>query len=102
MPCDSIQLNQIDLKLSDWRFVEAALKSLGCSNITISGKRAWFNYKNGNYEIRDGKLVFREGQENIADEVKRAYSKQIVRFSAKQAGWKVIEKKNNRFELIKA
>lgn len=100
MPCDQIRLNQVDLNCADARFLLAALKAIGATNVRIAGNRVYFSVEGENLEIRDGKLICQQGSEGIADQIKVAYSRAAVKFSAAQAGWNVKETKTNVFELV--
>jgi len=102
MPCDTIQLNTIEIGKMNRALLEAALKGLKATNIRVLGNGVASFYLEGqSCRIEGGRLTVREGYEHIADRVKVAYSRQVLGFQAKRNGWQVKEVRPNVFQVIK-
>jgi hypothetical protein len=97
MPCDTVQLNQVNVGKMHPALLVKALEGLGATNITA---RSF--YLQGVYCRLEGeKLIVPEGSEHLADKLKVAYSRQVVAYSAKKQGFKVKEVRPNVFALVK-
>jgi hypothetical protein len=94
MPCDSVILNRVDLKLVDKELLLAALKAMGIAYSEASGVIR-FSYQGAAYELRDGVLTGRNvSQQKVgqtADAIRRSYSKQAIKKAANRFGWNVQE-----------
>jgi hypothetical protein len=102
MPCDTIILNRVDLNLADRGILRAALgKMPGVTNVVAFGETISFDRHGLGYSIRAGKLVGPGEVGALADEIKQAYSREIVAQTAKKYGWQVKQKSPNKFEVIK-
>lgn len=101
MPCDSIQLNSVELGKMNGALLTLALRELGATNVQITGRGAYFMLGGVPVRIQDGRMIVRAGYEHLADRVKVAYSRQAVQYAAKKNGWKVKEVKPNVFQVVK-
>jgi hypothetical protein len=91
-PCDSISLCRVDLGLANQSILGPALESIADPNsVHRYGRKGWAFTKGGEYYRIDdsGRLVCQEGQEAMADTIKRAYSRKVVEVGAKKFGWTV-------------
>jgi len=101
MPCDSVILNQVHLGLANKELLAAALKEMGATEISQSGRGEMaFNLAGRRYGVdQSGELI---GQDrNIgatADRIKQAYSSQVVKRAASRFGWTV--KKTGANKLV--
>jgi hypothetical protein len=93
MPCDTIQSSELELTNPNITLLMQALKELGLNPRLDSSRNAIY-FRNGNWQ--DGTLtVTGNAYSNTtsAEEIKVAYSRQIVGYAAKQFGWKLEESK---------
>ena len=103
MPCDSIILCQVELKLADKDLLFKALSNLASNVVVINDNILHFYYKGVNCAINNGKLICPQGYESIADDVKRAYSKECLIKATTKFGWQLKPnvKNPNKFQVIK-
>ena len=94
MPCDTINRMSVNLELraDNREHLEAALRNLGYQVIDRNGVLTFYgNGVTGTFE--NGKLKI-NGRDNDVErfdvnEVKRAYSGEVVKAGMKKCGWKV-------------
>lgn len=100
MPCDTIQTSAVDLsamgKLSP-ELLQAALADMGLrpfrqGDILRFGFSEWINIKTGQASLTTTRNV---------NEIKRAYSRQVVMSQAKRFGWTLTETKPGQFQAIR-
>lgn len=99
MPCDSIIVNRIEVGAMHAGLLDRALADLGATAITRRGESVSFTLNGTRCQIAAGTLTARGYEENsgeLADLVKRAYSAQVVKYTAQKHGWKV--KQTGRFQ----
>jgi len=89
MPCDTISTNTVDLsslgKLSP-ELVLAALKALGHTNARIDAGSKRVSFGRGEYiDTATGQSQLARNMD--ANEIKRAYSAQVIQYQAKKNGW---------------
>lgn len=101
MPCDQIILNDIAIGKMNPKLLGRALEALKARGITTYDGRAYFHLDGVQCQIRDGKLVVPEGSEHLADTLKRAYSAEVVKYTAKRNGWTLKETKPYVYEVTK-
>lgn len=101
MPCDSIQLNNLEVGKMHPRLLALALAQLGALGIAQGASVTTFSLEGQRIVIRNGEMTVPAGFEGIADRVKVAYSRQVVMHSAKANGWKVRETRPNVFQVVK-
>ncbi len=92
MPCNTIQLNKVNLDISTMSkdLLNVALLRMGCTHISIGEKTATFRIGKDNYSVSSGQLLSRASNVGeIADSVRCAYSDQVVRFVGAKLGWNV-------------
>jgi hypothetical protein len=92
MPCDSVQLNRIDLPKMAPELSEAALRSAGVRNLTRRGTNAWsFSFEGKTYNISDGELTSYDATDaelsTARNAIARGYSEQILQVAAKKNNW---------------
>lgn len=88
MPCDTIQTSEVDLTNPNIKLLMDALHFKGLNPKLHDNNRITF--RNG--QFADGKLTIRSsgyGSTETAESIKIGYSEQIVRYAAKQFGWKL-------------
>jgi hypothetical protein len=100
MPCDRIITQSVDLtKCGD---AELLKKALLCVCTMEYGR--YYHVPTRTYVDVVGGVV--TGNKNtigvIADEIKRAYSKQVILKTAKLQGWRVKDLGNNKLQVVKA
>lgn len=108
MPCDSIILNRVELKLADKDFLKKALERLGVQNLRESGNTFTFQHDGNQYTLGGGKLTGRNvygGDRAVgkfADKIKQAYSRVTVETAANRYGWLTQDSDDpNKFTAIK-
>lgn len=90
MPCNTIQTSQVEFlaKSTNPELLAEALRALGYT-VFINGHFTQFTkgYQTGTYNALTGQLTM--PQQWDGNEIKRAYSREIVNSQAKKNGWKV-------------
>lgn len=104
MPCDSIQTAQVNFNLdaTDLNLLKLALEGLGYTvsqvgsklNFYLDRKQASGTWENGKFSAR----VYGSADEFDVNEVKRAYSKEVVKYASKRFGWTLKETTQNKYE----
>lgn len=102
MPCNSIVQNRVQWneEHTDLDLLSLAMKKLGYKAITATRFR---NTQGNEVELRNGKLITIVSRyETIdTDAIKQGYSCEVVKKAARSYGWKIEEKGNNEFEVVK-
>lgn len=102
MPCDTVQLNSLEIGKMNPKLLAAALVQMGAVNIRVDAiGRASFTLEGVRCELGGGRLRLPAGFEGIGDRVKVAYSRQAVLYSAKKNGWTIKETRPNVFAVTK-
>jgi len=101
MPCDSIQLNSLDVGKMHADLLRRALQEIGAVGISQGANLTTFMLDGARCSIRDGRLTLPAGAEHLADRIKVGYSRQVIRTSAAKNGWRVKEVKPNVFQVVK-
>lgn len=91
MPCDTVQESKVEFleKSTDVKLLAEALRKLGYrvteneEGLAFSKGYGW----NGTYESKTGKLTLPEQQDG--NEIKRAYSEEVVNHQARKFGWQI-------------
>jgi len=99
MPCDTIQTTTVDIGKVDHKLLMLALSALGL-NPRLQGDAIYF--QNGVYSIADKQLDLRgTNVESRSAELKRAYSCEVVKTTAKKFNWQWKQVENNKFQVVK-
>jgi hypothetical protein len=85
MPCDTIQTTTVNLGKVNGDLLAKAMQSIGCPYFTYDGER-----------------VRVAGKDVTQNEIKVAYSRQVVMSQAQRFGWQFKQTGPNKFEVIKA
>jgi hypothetical protein len=85
MPCDTIQTSTIDLTNPNIKLLMEALH--GKQLNPVLHQDGSITFRNGVF--KNGKITLKNRGELTADQIKIAYSEQIVSYAAKQFGWKL-------------
>lgn len=101
MPCDTIQLNAVEVGKMDASLLRAALVYLGATNINATATGAWFTLDGQTVRIAGGRVIVPLGHEGIADRVKQAYSREVTVYAARKNGWTVREVRPFVFAVTK-
>lgn len=101
MPCDTIQTNQIELGAMNAELLKRALKALGAAGVYVDRTGAYFTLQGVPCQIRGGKLIIEEGNERLADVLKREYSVQTVKYTAQRNGWSLKKVAEYQYEVTK-
>ncbi len=102
MPCDTVQLNSLEIGKMNPKLLAAALAALGAANVRVTASgQASFTLDGQTVRMGGGRLTVAAGFEGIADRVKQAYSRQAVIYSARSNGWKIKETRPNVFAIVK-
>lgn len=109
MPCNTIQINKIQFnldKLNEALF-KAVLKEAGALNICFQGdaqghKVAGFTLDGSACIVRDNTLYSQAANTGeIADRIKRLYSKAVVQGAAAANGWHVQQISEYEYNIIR-
>jgi hypothetical protein len=99
MPCNTMQMTTVDIGKVDHKIFMLAMANLGL-NPRLQGDSIYF--QNGIYSIADKRLELRGSDiEMRTAEMKRAYSGEVVKSTAKKFGWQVKELGANKFQVVK-
>lgn len=101
MPCDSIQLNTVEVGKMDPSLLRAALQHLGATGAGEYAGRVVFTLEGQRCSIQNGRITVPAGYEHLADQVKQSYSRQVVTYAARKNGWTVREVRPNVFQVAK-
>ena len=104
MPCWFTQVNAVELGHIDRAILQEALANAGFKNVVI--KDASWDLRNSSGErisiLWDkGKIHTERGKEHVANELKRAYSVEVVKRTAKRLGWKSSQVNPNQFQVTR-
>lgn len=104
MPCDSVQLNQVEVSKMDPPLLVATEADLSKAGILVTRSREITYYSDGNYQyvLRDGQLSSRAPVEALTafrNKLAQAYSKTAVYAAAKRNGWRVRQTGPNQYEV---
>lgn len=99
MPCDTVQSTTVDIGKVDHKLFMLALALMGL-NPRLQGDSIYF--QNGVYSIADKRLDLRgSGVESRAAEMKRAYSGEVIKSTAKRYNWQWKETEPHKFQVVK-
>lgn len=92
MPCDSIQLNRIDLPKMAPELTESALRAAGVSDVRRRGANSWtFTFEGNTFEMRGGELTSYDASEaeltRARNAIARGYSEQVIKVAAQKNNW---------------
>jgi hypothetical protein len=104
VPCDTISLSKVSFSLSntDVEILSTALENLGYK---VTMKKGVLHFTSQGYDYVEG--TFENGQFNVTldarkkfdiDAIKRAYSREVVRITAKRFGWTLSEESEGVYE----
>lgn len=102
MPCDTVSTVSVDLgKIADPKLLEQTLKDMGYSNAVYHETRNEIYFGIG------GRINVKTGASDLplrtnVNEIKRNYSKTVLKTQAKRFGWQVKEQQDGTFEVVKA
>ena len=91
MPCDQIVLCRIEIAATNADLLTLALESL-IENRKWARSRSETIRQQAERIIKQGFISLSAGQEYIADEIKREYSRQVVLAASRKLGWRVYQK----------
>ena len=101
MPCDQIRQTSVDLSALgkiDLGLLAAAFRDLGLGGEVQMGKV--ISLDRGSYDAVTGKLQV-YGIAPSMDTIKRAYSAQVVKVTAKRFGWQIKQVGQFEYQAIK-
>lgn len=108
MPCDTISTMGIDLGKVDPELLFKALQALNLSPVKYEqmGRITW---DNGYYDLQTKQATIRtsamqgEGSvESVTASIKRAYSAEVVKATAKKYGWQLKQTAEFKYQVIKS
>lgn len=93
MPCDSLQTSTVDIGKLDPALAALAIAELSKDNPAFINA----SYANGTLTIAG----YRLDKQYAARQVKRAYSAEVVKSTAKRYGWTLKETAKYQYEVIR-
>ena len=87
MPCYTDREVTVELNVADPNLLTAGLKAAGFTVQTTPRGFYVTNSKGQQAHVRDGKITTTGSAQSIINEIKRAYSGEVVRTAAKRFGW---------------
>ena len=97
MPCDTVQMTEVDVSRYQRHILEAALVDLGYT-LSFDGRLKSAGYTVGRLDRNNRISGNAIGQ--LEQRLPKAYSRRLVLHNAKRAGWKVRERAG-RIQLFK-
>lgn len=97
MPCDTIQLSQVEFleKSTDLKLLAEALRAMGFTVIENDDNLQFSKYGcTGTYEKATGRFQSRGYEKVDTNEVKQQYGKASVNLKAKKFGWQISWSRN--------
>jgi hypothetical protein len=93
MPCDQIIRNSVELSIADRELLKRALEADGLT-FTESNGVLFVTYQDAagrtrNLQIAKDRVNLDNGEEHMADRIKRAYAVETVKTAAKKFGWQI-------------
>jgi hypothetical protein len=102
MPCDSIVLNGVEVGKMHPALLKKALEALGARGVwQQENGYTYFELDGASCSIIKGRMSVPEGKEHLADKVKRAYSAEVVQYTAKRYNWTITKKGEFVYEVTK-
>lgn len=101
MPCDSIQLNSLEVGKMDPKLLRLGLDHLGAIGVYQAGAVTTFSLDGVAVRMERGRLIVPAGYEHLADRVKQSYSRQVTIYAARKNGWTAREIRPNVFQVTK-
>lgn len=89
MPCYTQREVTVKMEASEPAILEAGLKAAGFQVRTTPTGLYVQNRQGVAAHIRSGQITTQENTSSIINEIKRAYSGEVVRVAAKRFGWKL-------------
>lgn len=99
MPCDTIRQVTVELKVADKQILLLGLLASGFTTRALSEDRLTFSkgLATGVIDLKAGRITIQEGNEKVINEIKRSYSSEVIRQSAKRFGWNLNQTEENRY-----
>ena len=104
MPCNTIVKNSVAIKATNRALLKAGIADLGWTVVRESKEVLTVRAQNGvPVEIRQAqnKAIVEKGQEGLVDQIKQAYSRQVVTSTARRYGFQFRQTGKNEYELVK-
>lgn len=105
MPCDTVQTNTVSLGKMAPSLLASACKRAGWGHEVIYQGRVLVTVDGVRVAIEEGRLeavgLSAARAAAVASAIKRAYSAEVVRYTARAHGWAVKEVGVGRFEVLK-
>lgn len=108
MPCYERNSVTIDWNVADYDMLEEALKEQGLTvrrrgeTIEVNGRvKDTGEYVSGYLQKGQGMTLYSGGTEQNLNAMKRAYSRQIVKNAGSRFNWKVEQKNDRQFNVLK-
>ena len=100
MPCDTVQTNTISVPR-----MQPALRARALATIGAQVRGSYFTLDGHAYQFSEGELTSTTASDadlaRVAALVKRAYSAQVVKYTAARNGWQVREVAPFQYEVLK-
>jgi len=101
MPCDTIQLSKVTFSLENTN-ESLLIKAMENMGFTHQGNMQFIKGQM-NATFKDGQMTTQTYGSAKLDqaELKRQYSTEVVKFTARKFGWKLKEKSKGKFQVVK-
>lgn len=91
MPCDSVQMNRIDMPTMDPLLLDRGLTAMGATEVERYSGMVTFSYEGDRYRIQGGQLTSYDAGtttlERTRNAVARGYSGQVLGVAAQKNNW---------------
>lgn len=87
MPCDQVRLTNVEFEAKNMELLEKAVEAMGGRIVSSGAVIEGYLPAAGSFSISRGKMTVRAGRERVVDQLKVAYSEEIVKKAASRFGW---------------
>lgn len=102
MPCDSVITNEVTIRKMHPALLDGALAMIGAQYIGKTAGQVSFSIRGRRYTINGDTLESTaDNVGEIADQLKRAYSAQVVKYAAHRNGWQLRQIGQFDYEVTK-
>lgn len=102
MPCYSVIRNQVKIQAADRNILKRGIERMGWTTVALDQDTGTMTVraKNGTLiTITQDQATVQQGNESLVDQMKRAYSKEVLLVAAEKYDWTVTEVGENQYEV---
>ena len=89
MPCYEVRTMSVEFKAENRQLLDAAIKATGLLVNSQTSNRITRAYGKVVIKLDEGTAEVREGEQNLLNKIKQAYSKECIKAACKKVQWAV-------------